>query len=677
MAIAAFLGIGAHVASNIQATSTTPVVCSNGAANYPHCNADLSLSAEWKTYRNEKYGYALDYPKSFFAFEWPGQQKGERPIAINSVGNKDATLFTPVDLRAKNWDDGDYLTKPFVRITKENGSAFISGSKTVEDFWSKLAKNDEKDSEVNVLVNREKIGGVDFIIFKQKGWEIGTQSNGSSLQALFMKDGSFFWVRSGAGLDQDSFYYILRSLKFDQPAAPGTGDNQTPYIGSVSPSSASVGSTIEVRGSGLTGFEGDIYFFFERADGKIARLPGSISTQMNGDAAGAQTARILLKEPCQQGQTVYADYSGFSSICDYVQLTPGTYKIYTQPWGKMSNKVQFTIVANPASPVSSLNTYTDSSFGFSFLYPSAWQVSKQGNVISLATAEPHTNPATITEVSGSQADDSTGKWGTYIIKYDSAKDKWVITMSNERDGSVYDTVISTFRKTDGGLPMFDGGVRTYGFGWYDYIVPLSFSKFLIIRGPVPDERAQADDNQLVNLVRTISIPTTASNTDWKTYVNTQYGFKMTYPPTWTVQVGTHYGGGIHNEPGYVQFALIDPVPTNGPWNGIVFSVQNRTYADNQALLNAKQTEINNNPNIKDKWSAIESDFLNMGQAVFITENESKVPPQNQIGCKPTGTLSESVFVIRGQYQFTFNDYRCTDWRGVPQEIMNTFRFTNN
>lgn len=120
-------------------------------------------------------------------------------------------------------------------------------------------------------------------------------------------------------------------------------NSDTPYIGSITPWSAPVGTTIEIRGSGLVGFEGDVYFFFKRSDGKIARLSGVVSTQTTGDAVGAQTARVVLKEPCQQGQTVYGDYSGIPAQCDYVQLTTGVYKVYTTPWGKNSNEVQFTI----------------------------------------------------------------------------------------------------------------------------------------------------------------------------------------------------------------------------------------------------------------------------------------------------------------------------------------------
>ncbi|MEI8174871.1 MAG: hypothetical protein WCG28_02890, partial [bacterium] len=125
-----------------------------------------------------------------------------------------------------------------------------------------------------------------------------------------------------------------------------TASTTNPDIGTITPSSAPVGTTIEIKGSGLGGFEGDVYFTFERPDGKKVRLPSVLSQQFTGDGVGSQLARVTIKEPCQSGQTVYGNYSGISSVCDYVQLTPGVYKVYTQPWGKMSNVVNFTITSN-------------------------------------------------------------------------------------------------------------------------------------------------------------------------------------------------------------------------------------------------------------------------------------------------------------------------------------------
>lgn len=124
------------------------------------------------------------------------------------------------------------------------------------------------------------------------------------------------------------------------PVAP------TPFIKTISPSSAKLGTTLTISGTNLSGFEGDLYFFFERTDGKVSRLKGTMASQMAGSPTAAQTVLVILKEPCQAGETVYGDYSGQPSPCNYVKLSPGSYKIYTKPWDNMSNKVSFTITSN-------------------------------------------------------------------------------------------------------------------------------------------------------------------------------------------------------------------------------------------------------------------------------------------------------------------------------------------
>ena len=119
--------------------------------------------------------------------------------------------------------------------------------------------------------------------------------------------------------------------------------SEKPYIGSIFPPAAALGSTISLTGSGLGGFEGDAYFFFQRADGKVVRLQGELTTHTTGDAVGAQNVKIALKDPCQPGETIYGDYSGIPAKCDYVHLSPGPYKVFTVPWGNKSNVVDFTI----------------------------------------------------------------------------------------------------------------------------------------------------------------------------------------------------------------------------------------------------------------------------------------------------------------------------------------------
>lgn len=182
-----------------------------------------------KTYRNEKYGYSFNYPKSYSAFEWPGQYKGEKPYLVVAVGNKDSMEITPVDLL--NTDDA--LGSSWLRVNRENGTAWISGSKIVDDFWSKLSKMDDKGNVVNVFVKKQSTHGIDFIIFNQKNWDISSQSYLWSPQALFMYNGNFFWVSSSPQMGKDTFDSILNSFTVGSTATkttPPTSSSGTPTI---------------------------------------------------------------------------------------------------------------------------------------------------------------------------------------------------------------------------------------------------------------------------------------------------------------------------------------------------------------------------------------------------------------------------------------------------------------
>ncbi len=113
-----------------------------------------------------------------------------------------------------------------------------------------------------------------------------------------------------------------------------------PVITSLSSSSGPIGTVLEIKGCNLSGFEGDLDVTFEKSDGtKI------ILTDKFGTYATTQDTliKVVVKEPCAQGETVYGAYSGIPTICNYTPLKLGTYRVYTMPWGKKSNEMTFTI----------------------------------------------------------------------------------------------------------------------------------------------------------------------------------------------------------------------------------------------------------------------------------------------------------------------------------------------
>jgi hypothetical protein len=115
------------------------------------------------------------------------------------------------------------------------------------------------------------------------------------------------------------------------------GENS--LIVSLMPTSGPIGTELEINGCNLAGFEGDKDVFFERSDGKkimIEEGAGRWDT-------GISKMKIIIKEPCKEGEKVVGRYSGEETLCDYVAMTPGVYKVYVEPWGKRSNEVSFVI----------------------------------------------------------------------------------------------------------------------------------------------------------------------------------------------------------------------------------------------------------------------------------------------------------------------------------------------
>ncbi len=116
------------------------------------------------------------------------------------------------------------------------------------------------------------------------------------------------------------------------PAECKDEEEGMPVITSLSGYSGSVGAKIEIKGCNFSGFEGDKNAWIENSQGIKGILYGE-------EGSTSKTIKVTLASPLCQNDT---SYSGLS--CDaYITLVPGIYKIYTAPWGKKSNEVNFTI----------------------------------------------------------------------------------------------------------------------------------------------------------------------------------------------------------------------------------------------------------------------------------------------------------------------------------------------
>lgn len=112
-------------------------------------------------------------------------------------------------------------------------------------------------------------------------------------------------------------------------------ENLPPYINNISPASGPVGTMISLNGENLAGFEGDLDAWIESSAGDRAYLPSASSSYPRTDLI---TVKIESKL-CKQSNS----YTG-NPCAEFMSITSGKYKIYTTPWGKASNKVEFEVI---------------------------------------------------------------------------------------------------------------------------------------------------------------------------------------------------------------------------------------------------------------------------------------------------------------------------------------------
>ena len=116
------------------------------------------------------------------------------------------------------------------------------------------------------------------------------------------------------------------------PTACTDQQEGTPVITSLSSYSGTTGTKLEIRGCNFSGFEGDKYAWVENSQGAKGILRGEAGST-------DKLLKVTLRSPlCEQDNS----YNGLPCT-SYLTLTPGTYKIYTTPWGKKSNEATFAI----------------------------------------------------------------------------------------------------------------------------------------------------------------------------------------------------------------------------------------------------------------------------------------------------------------------------------------------
>jgi len=161
--------------------------------------------------------------------------------------------------------------------------------------------------------------------------------------------------------------YGQKGIRTNSTATSTDSNEPTPVITSISPSSGPVGTVIELKGNNLAGFEGELDAWIVNSNGEKAFLPGIGSVPRADGTIRVKIDSKLCKEDLS--------YKG-GTCSSYLTITPGTYGIYTYPWGTQSNSVKFTITATSTV---GWKTYTNTVYGYSFEHPSGVAIGCNGD----------------------------------------------------------------------------------------------------------------------------------------------------------------------------------------------------------------------------------------------------------------------------------------------------------
>lgn len=314
IAIAAVVIFGGIFAWQYISKSQIPTPNTQSNLNVQNQNTE---TADWKTYKNDEYGFEIKYPKEFTG----SVSEIARSVGVLLYGENSEKLGIKLNLN-KNFDK----------------DALVPNRNSVDYAKSETTINGIKSYRVKETICYMGCGASVAIFIPLEGKQ--------AIVLWLLRSPDTGWPTDSEApkiTDQEEkiFDKIISTFKFITPTNNQTTD--APVIESILPSSGSKGTIVEIRGKNLSGFEGDLDIYFERADGKKTML-----TDTFGDYAKTQDKLIKVKivEPCQAGEKVTGRYSGTETLCDYIELTPGTYKVYVEPWGKRSNIVNFEIIKN-------------------------------------------------------------------------------------------------------------------------------------------------------------------------------------------------------------------------------------------------------------------------------------------------------------------------------------------
>ena len=287
-------------------------VCPDGCRD----GACLRISHEtgWKIYTNSEYGFSFEYrADATYILADPLAQS----IGCNSAHENDSCKFFTSS-----------IDREFAGLYYNAGMSIEVVNRALDN--ESIHKLDSDSGVEKVDTTKPiTIGGktgfeydlVSAVNYKIHGFMVPLDNDhflevSENSKAPFL--GQSDWVR------------IISSFRFLTQAEK---ENTAPVINGVLPVSGSAGAVIEIKGSGFAGWEGDLNLWIENSAGVKGIIYGDKTK-----SSDSSIKFVLPASVCQKDNS----YSGLPCSVS-MQLTPGNYKIFVNPWGAESNKIDFVI----------------------------------------------------------------------------------------------------------------------------------------------------------------------------------------------------------------------------------------------------------------------------------------------------------------------------------------------
>lgn len=296
----------------------------------PTVTSDFISALNWKTYRNEEYGFAVDYPSDFIVDEKHTYERIEKKALIGVAFRVSQRFLTNTNLSS---DSYIAIERSDTGGESCDASNFLSSNTSYE--FRKVNNVDYTYSKVSE--------GAAGNFYEDTVYAQNIRKSTCLIARLFTHS-----LNIGALGGRDSiiraydrvaleklFQDIIASIEIIQLP-------DVPTIEKIVPSKGPVGITIDIIGYNLAGFEGDLDAWIENVKGEKAYVSsggGFYPENYFEVYPGKEFIRVKIDR-----QLCKANHSYSGKVCsEFLTITPGVYKIYTAPWGTISNKVDFEI----------------------------------------------------------------------------------------------------------------------------------------------------------------------------------------------------------------------------------------------------------------------------------------------------------------------------------------------